>query len=236
MSHSESLVDIVIRASAGTGKTFQLSNRFIKLLHRGALVERILASTFTRKAAAEILDRIVVRLAESAGDRDECAKLSQFVDSATMSPNLTPQRCLEMLRQVLSQLHRLQVGTLDSFFGQVAGSLSLEMGLPTGWRIVDEIEDARMRDVAIGHMLRSQSGAEMARILHLMAKGEIRRSVAEQLRQTVDNLYNVYLESDKDAWFKIPRPPLLSGDERNDLLDELESLDLPQDKRFVSAR
>jgi len=57
--------DTVIRASAGTGKTFQLSNRFIGLAARQA-PDNILATTFTRKAAGEILDRVLVRLAEAA--------------------------------------------------------------------------------------------------------------------------------------------------------------------------
>ena len=38
----------MIRASAGTGKTYQLTNRFIKLLLCGLPVERIIALTFTR--------------------------------------------------------------------------------------------------------------------------------------------------------------------------------------------
>ncbi|MCB0359756.1 MAG: UvrD-helicase domain-containing protein, partial [Bdellovibrionales bacterium] len=44
----------LIRASAGTGKTFQLTNRLIGLLNAGQGIDQILATTFTRKAAAEI--------------------------------------------------------------------------------------------------------------------------------------------------------------------------------------
>ena len=58
----------IIRASAGTGKTFQLSNRYIQLLALGHNCDSILATTFTRKAAGEILDRIVQRLASGALD------------------------------------------------------------------------------------------------------------------------------------------------------------------------
>ena len=39
----------MIRASAGTGKTYQLTNRFIRLLLFGAAPERIIALTFTRR-------------------------------------------------------------------------------------------------------------------------------------------------------------------------------------------
>ena len=57
-----SATHILISASAGTGKTFQLSNRYLGLLQRGVMPDQILATTFTRKAAGEILDRVMVRL------------------------------------------------------------------------------------------------------------------------------------------------------------------------------
>ncbi|OYV78458.1 MAG: hypothetical protein B7Z73_19770 [Planctomycetia bacterium 21-64-5] len=47
----------LIRASAGTGKTFQLSNRYLGLAAAGSPTDEILATTFTRKAAGEILEK-----------------------------------------------------------------------------------------------------------------------------------------------------------------------------------
>ena len=55
------LANLVIRASAGTGKTYQLSNRFLGLVAAdGEPLDSILATTFTRKAAGEILARVLV--------------------------------------------------------------------------------------------------------------------------------------------------------------------------------
>ena len=51
----------LVLASAGSGKTYPLSSRIIELLASGAPPGDILASTFTRKAAGEILDRVLVR-------------------------------------------------------------------------------------------------------------------------------------------------------------------------------
>ena len=56
----------IIRASAGTGKTFALSNRYLVLLASGVDCQSILATTFTKKGAGEILDRIVQRLSAAA--------------------------------------------------------------------------------------------------------------------------------------------------------------------------
>ena len=60
MSGAAPFPHLVIRASAGTGKTYQLALRFIGLLAAGAGPEEILATTFTRKAAGEILDLMQV--------------------------------------------------------------------------------------------------------------------------------------------------------------------------------
>ena len=64
----------LILASAGTGKTHRLTGRFLTLLRGNVPVDRILATTFTRKAAGEIFDRIFERLldaAEQPGKLDE---------------------------------------------------------------------------------------------------------------------------------------------------------------------
>ena len=107
----------VIRASAGTGKTFALSNRFLRLLASGAECETILATTFTRKAAGEILDRIVQRLAKAALNEDEATILAQQLDW-----KMDKLRAQDLLRELIENLHRLQISTLDAFFYRIAQS------------------------------------------------------------------------------------------------------------------
>ena len=67
-----SLTNMLISASAGTGKTYQLSLRFLGLLalNHGSHPERLIAITFTRKAAGEFKDRILTDLAAGATDED----------------------------------------------------------------------------------------------------------------------------------------------------------------------
>ncbi len=62
--------NVVLEASAGTGKTSVLVARYVNLLKRGVDPANILAITFTRKAAAEMRERIVRELRE-AGERSE---------------------------------------------------------------------------------------------------------------------------------------------------------------------
>lgn len=221
----------VIRASAGTGKTFQLSNRFLGLLNAGVAPDQILATTFTRKAAAEILDRIVVRLAEAASNRKACQQLGGFIDD----PSLTCDRCRQQLIVLLRSLHRLQVSTLDSFFGQMARSVSLEVDLSPSWQIVDQLQDAAIRDQAIEAVIDGEETNDLLTLTHLLTKGEASRTVGQLIRTTVNDLESLFQETDADAWHALKYEKPLSDDELVLLLEDLRTLVVP-DKQFAKAR
>ena len=80
--------NLAIMASAGTGKTYQLAMRFIALLLAGVKPEEIVAITFSRKAAGEILEKIVSTLLELIQKEDkriEAAK-NGFIPIGTSAP------------------------------------------------------------------------------------------------------------------------------------------------------
>ena len=72
-SHYKQISGNLIAASAGTGKTYQLTSRFVALLALGARPEKMIALTFTKKAAGEFRNRIFQALSDGAlgkPDRD----------------------------------------------------------------------------------------------------------------------------------------------------------------------
>ena len=242
---------LLIRASAGTGKTFQLSNRFLNLLEEEIAPDQILATTFTRKAAQEILDRILERLARAALEANTphspspppnepkprqrtLFEMESNADSGTDANTWAARRHQILLGGLMRQLHRIRISTLDSFFGQIAGSCSLELGLPPGWRLLDELEDSTLRDEAIVQVLRDDQGGDLQTLLPLLTKGDANRGVSQLLRSQIDNVYSIYCETDAAAWSRIPRPTPLTDGDILDLLGMLRDCEMPN-SRFSRA-
>lgn len=124
----------MILASAGSGKTFALTDRFVALLASGAKPERIMALTFTRKAAGEFFDEILKKIAEAAANPKKAAALAERIGA----PQLGSADFLAMLRAVTGAMHRLRLGTLDGFFAQVVRSFPLELGLSGDFEVLQE--------------------------------------------------------------------------------------------------
>ena len=207
----------IIRASAGTGKTFALSNRYLQLLFSGVQCHSILATTFSRKGAGEILDRIIRRLSDAALSDGAAENLASEIGIALDRP-----LAATILHQLLGNLHRLEVSTLDSFFNRVAKAFSLEIGLPPTWDIVDEQKIATLQDESIQQVLQDESVLDL---LHMLSKGEASRRVASMIRDTVRNVYLVFRESGPAAWDRLePQGFPLSDDQLNALLDEIHAV------------
>ena len=222
---------VVIRASAGTGKTYQLTNRFLKLLAEGVPPQRILATTFTRKAAGEIFDRILLRLALAATSEEERKQLA----TALKDSSLSRQRCLDLLVDTVRQMHCLRIGTLDSFFVQIAGSFALELGLPLGWRIAESLDDQALRQEAVAGVLARGKSQDLLALFHLLTKGEVRRSVVSLVLAVAQDMYDLCRETQEPAWNHLPRHIGLSTDELAAAVDALRQSPIPGGKQWADG-
>jgi ATP-dependent exoDNAse (exonuclease V) beta subunit len=215
----------VIMASAGTGKTHQLSNRYLKLLLDGESPDRILATTFTRKAAGEIFDRVIERLVQACFDdqnRDRLATELEVVD-------LSRAGCLSVLHRISQNLHRVRVDTLDAFFAEVARCFSLEMRLPSDWRIAEEAEDSRIRSLAVNRLLNEKEIRAAEQLVHWITGADSSRRVASALFGEVNLTYEKYVESREQgeaAWKSVVPRPMMSEEELAAALDHLQNLEL----------
>ena len=125
---------VMILASAGSGKTYALTNRFVALLAAGAAPERIVALTFTRKAAGEFFDEILGKLARAAHDADFAATLASDIGR----PSLGTGDFLGLLRGVVEAMPRLRLGTLDGFFARIVRAFPFELGLTGDFEVLQE--------------------------------------------------------------------------------------------------
>ncbi|MGH7136460.1 MAG: UvrD-helicase domain-containing protein, partial [Pirellulales bacterium] len=229
---SEPFLPTLIRASAGTGKTFRLSNRYLGLAASGAAPDEILATTFTRKAAGEILERVLTRLAQAAARPDEARKLAELVGDERFDS----AKAQQVLEGLVHQLHRLRISTLDAFFAQLARSFDFELGLSPGWKIVEESTDGRLRSEAVQAVLAGGETRDTFTLLHLLTKGEATRSVGQQLQSLISDLYSLYQQTSANAWNAIERPPRLADEKLAAALEALSQCKLPKGKKIAAAR
>ncbi len=131
----------MILASAGSGKTYALTNRFVQLLAGGAAPERIVALTFTRKAAGEFFDEILKKLAGATASEEAARRLAREVGAS----GLGAADFRRMLRVVIEAMPRLSLGTLDGFFARVVRSFPMELGLSGEFQIMEEATARRER-------------------------------------------------------------------------------------------
>ena len=198
------LPPLLVRASAGTGKTYRLTARLLQILFQGAAPETILATTFTRKAAGEILDRVLVSLADAA-DPNQPDALERLRDQVGI-PTLPASACTQLLKKLVANIHRLRICTLDSFFTQLARSFPFELRLPPAWRLTDEIEERWLRERAVDSVIAMLEPAELGTLMSMLSKGETKRSVARELVSVVSRVYNAGRECGREVWDTIEAP------------------------------
>ena len=125
--------NIVLEASAGTGKTRVLVERYVNLLRAGVEPGHILAVTFTRKAAAEMRERIIDRLRE--------ASRTSELDRARW-------------RELKSRLGDIAISTIDAFCLSLLREFPLEADLDPGFDVAADTDVPRLVAESLTHALR----------------------------------------------------------------------------------
>lgn len=125
-----------VHASAGSGKTYLLVSRIIQLLLNEAEPGTILAITFTRKAAAEMRQRLMQRLFElaAADDTQLCTLLKQL--DADLGP-ATLQRAQNLYEQLLTTEHPVTTTTFHAFCQDLLRRFPLEADVPAGFELLE---------------------------------------------------------------------------------------------------
>lgn len=128
---------VSVVASAGSGKTWQLVSRVVRLLLAGSDPGGILALTFTRKAAAEMRERVESRLRELAFASDEA--LNRELAGLDLQPD-EAQRALarSQYERLLQAPFGLRALTLHAFCQDLLTRFAIEAGIPPGYTLVED--------------------------------------------------------------------------------------------------
>jgi ATP-dependent helicase/nuclease subunit A len=159
--------NVVLEASAGTGKTRVLVERYVNLLRAGVDPDHILAITFTRKAAAEMRDRIVERLRDAS-------RRSEF-DAARW-------------RELKVRLGDIEISTIDAFCLSLLREFPLEADIDPGFDLADDTETPRLVAEALDQALRICRGVarddeDVALVFAQLGERRLRTGLASLLER-----------------------------------------------------
>lgn len=214
----------LIDASAGTGKTYQLANRFIALLAIGVPATQMIALTFTRKAAGEFLARIIRELAQAASSPKEAEAMRQRINAtlsgrdakdaskpagcAALCPEkqltqeeTTPAFFREKLVELLKNISVLNLSTLDSFFNKVISAHSVELGLGSVSLLsTEELEQAQFQALLtlLSHISGNADYTDAFMTLFQEVSDEKMGSMMETLQQQINTYLSLYLNNRKE--------------------------------------
>ncbi len=125
-----------VMASAGTGKTWLLVTRLIRLLLDGARPDALLAVTFTRKAAAEMQLRLLQRLRELAECDAAALDLALAQIGAPQDP-ATRVRAQRLYEDLLYSASPLRITTFHAFCQELLRRFPLEADVPAGFEVLE---------------------------------------------------------------------------------------------------
>jgi ATP-dependent helicase/nuclease subunit A len=144
----EAVGSVLVQAPAGSGKTTLLAQRYLRLLSLVDAPERILALTFTRRAAEEMRERVLLAL--RAARLERCPV---NMNRETWSLAVAAGRHLDSLHlDIGRQPSRLRIETIDAFNAWLAGQLPISAGAGSAFQVLAEArpcyEEAARRALA----------------------------------------------------------------------------------------
>ncbi len=152
----------VISAGAGSGKTYTLTGRMVDLLKSGVRPAGILATTFTKKAAAELQERVRIRLLESG------------------------------MKSAADELGEAMIGTVHSIGTRLLQRFAFEAGVSPMVEIIADSDEQRLFNESLSQVLTEQRTERMNLLADRLGltKSKLKQE-AHDWRRDIQNLTNV---------------------------------------------
>ena len=154
------MISLLIRASAGTGKTYRLSLEFINLLLKYRVdFDEILVITFTKKATAEIRERIFNQLKEIVNKTAAGEELKKSLQEDINSDLRFDQEDMTFLQNIYQSMitnkSAVRISTIDSFVNTVFSGIITPFHNITEFQIDNKINSEILPEI-YEHILQSE--------------------------------------------------------------------------------
>lgn len=177
-----------VRANAGSGKTYVLTARVLRLLLSGARPEEILCLTYTKAAAAEMRSRVAERLGTWALASEP--ELLKDLEDLTGAPPTAGMRvrARSLFAHALEAPGGIRIQTIHAFCESVLHRFPSEAGVPFDFSVIEEHERDSMlleaRETVIAAGLRGSGEAQAVETLFgLLSDFQIETAIVEALNQ-----------------------------------------------------
>ncbi len=155
----------VYSASAGSGKTYTLVKSYLTILLQSSSdfhFQKILAITFTNKAAAEMKERIIENLLDFSKldvHEDNNDMFRQICEEVDLTSEEVKTKSKRILSAILENYTAFQIKTIDSFTNKIVKSFAYDLGLPLDFEVV--LDTSELLEEAVDVVL-SKIGKDMA--------------------------------------------------------------------------
>ncbi|MFA5045160.1 MAG: UvrD-helicase domain-containing protein [Paludibacter sp.] len=160
----------IYRASAGSGKTYRLTQDYIHLLFdpkRERTHRRILAVTFTNKATDEMKSRILKELhALAQGEPSDYR--AGLMDKFRMTEEAVNVRAKHILTTILHDYSSFSISTIDKFFQQVIRSFARDIGVHGGYNL--ELDSSSTLEQSVDNLFLDLSKPENKQLLQWLTR------------------------------------------------------------------
>ncbi|MFK8059820.1 MAG: UvrD-helicase domain-containing protein [Polaribacter sp.] len=127
----------VYNASAGSGKTFTLVKEYLKVLLTSEDIftfQKVLAITFTNKAAGEMKERVLVNL-EDFSEGKESDLFTIILNEIAVDKIIIKERSKKILDAILQNYSAFSITTIDSFTHKIIKSFAFDLGLSLNFEV-----------------------------------------------------------------------------------------------------
>ncbi len=197
----------IVSAAAGSGKTWQLSRRFLFLVGAHAAPSEILTVTFTRKAAAEMRARVIACAAELAVDKQAQREFDRALSdyhknfsSQANQPVRPPLAAPQVSSTILSQSQKLNIATIHSVCSGWLSSLAGQgfAGIPLPFKIITDAEETDVQE---------RSWQRLWQTLPACAQQTVREEGVASVRRNIGVLHNFGLPQPRRQALNLPAAP-----------------------------